>query len=798
MSSPFSVSFANPSRVLGFAGELLSPLRILRLTIWPLAVFALIAGAYNWYDLQANLDRALSTFNFFQNLLISMVTANLISRLVMGMTMSYMGVPPHEFGLRLLFGVIPRFYVSTAAIQALDFPQQRVCYAAPLLTRLGLFAFGVLIWVLMRRGGTGAADAALVLGATGLGAFLFTANPLWRADGYMWMTAYFRMPDLREQSYRLLSLILRGKPIPEMLSRREIRGLLFYAVVSIVFTTVLILLILSTVAFALEEQFRGTGVVMFAAILAMVMAFLISRRSRGRERPVQKRRERAVETSRRGDISCYTTPKDISDEAEPDGSEAMAQQHTGKSNRKRQDAAKNRPDETSSELEDLLGQQAAPGDAAATADLDAELEKILGPSAAAPAPKSEFDEILDAALTALPAADPEPVAAAQAPAQSPAPRQGADGRRRQPPQSPPRASDNLDHVLKIGKARRTRGSRLRALLIWALLLGGIYWVAIQPYPFSVGGEFFVSPLERVQVRARTNGEITRIHVNEGDWVTEGQVLAELSDWEEAGTVALLEADLERLEAQLASLLEAPREEEIRVAEQDINAASAREAQALAEKNRQEGLVQAGAAAQKSLEEAETLLSLATAMREQAEARLALLKSDASESELAAARASIARKTEEIELSKLRLKHTKILAPADGQVVSAMQKIAVGTFLREGDLLAELTDSSVVMAEIEVPETEIDEASIGAEVTMKLWRRPDEVITGTVQRVAPVAEEREFGRVVRVIVEVPNPDGKISRNLTGYGKIIVDERPVWEVFSRVFIRFFKIEIWSWLP
>lgn len=793
MSSPFSVSFANPSRVLSFAAEVFAPLRLLRFLIWPLAVFALIAGYYNWYDLKTNLDLALSTFSFFQNLLISMITANLLSRLVMGMTMSYIGIPPHQFGLRLLFGVIPRFYVSMAAIQALDYPQQRMCYAAPLLTRLALFAVGVLTWVLMRRGGTGAADAALVLGATGLGAFLFTANPLWRADGYMWMAAWFRMPDLREQSYRLLGLILRGKPIPEMLSRREIRGLLFYAVISIAFTTALIMLVLSTVAFALEEQFRGTGVAMFAAIMAMVMAFFINRRNQNREKPVQKRRVRAVETSHRNDISCYTTPKVISDEAEPSSSGYMAQKRAGKSNPRQQDKARKQPDANASELDDILGDASAEP-ARAPASLDDELESILGPVAASPKPQSEFDEILDAALTTLPASPPDP--APQSETAPPHPKRPV--RKDKPAPAPPRASDAFDDMFKIGKAKRTRGSRLRALLIWALLLGGLYWVAIQPYPFSVGGEFFVSPLERVQVRARTNGEITRIHVNEGDWVKEGQVLAELSDWEEAGTVALLEADLLRLEAQLASLLEEPREEEVRVAEQDIKAAIAREAQAQAEKNRREGLVQAGAATRKSFEEAETLLSLAIAMREQAEARLALLQSDASESEVAAAKASIARKKEEIELGKLKLKYTKILAPADGQVVSTMQKIAVGTFLREGDLLAEITDSSVVMAEIEVPETEIDEAAIGAEVTMKLWRRPDDVLTGIVQRVAPVAEEREFGRVVRVIVEVPNPDGKISRNLTGYGKIIVEERPVWEVFTRVFVRFFKIEIWSWLP
>lgn len=785
MSSPFSVTFANPSRVLTFAGDLLSPIKGLRHLILPLALFALIAGYFNWYELKENLDLALSTFSFVQNLVISMLTANLLSRLVMGMTMAYLGIAPPEFGMRLLFGVIPRFYVSTGQIRRLDYPQQRICYAAPLLTRLALFAFGTLFWVLTRRGGTGAADAALVLGSTGLGAFLFTLNPMWRADGYHWMAAWFRMPDLREQSYRLLGLILRGKPIPEMLSARAIRGLLFYAVMSIGFTTALVLLVFSAVAFALEEQFRGTGVVMFAAILSMSLAWLINRRNSGKGKPTQKKPHRTVETSHRSGVSCYKAPKVIVDEAEPKGSEQMAHQKAGTHEPRQRSEITSESDVPNSDLDAILGD--GPSQPPETASVDVDLEDILGPVPHTPKPKDEFDEILDAALSTQADSKSE---ATSAPAPTP--------ETTQPPKRQARPSDHLDTVLKLDKARRTKSSRLRRLAIWVLILSVLYFVAIQPYPFTVGGDFFVRPLERTQVRARTNGEIIQVNVNEGDWVSENQVLALLSNWEEKSNVEIEKADLVRLEANLETLIADPKPEEIELAKQVLQAAQFREKLAEGEKVRKESLAEIGATTQKSLEEAETAYSLAVNVREQAEARLNLLQSPVSESEVEAARANILRKQEELALSKLRLGHTEIRAPAAGQVVSTMQKISVGAFLREGDLLAELADSRVVLAEIEVPETEIDEAVIGAEVVMKLWRTPDKVITGTVKRVAPVAEEREFGYVVRVIVEVPNPDGRINRNLTGYGKIIVEDRPVWEVFSRVFIRFFKIEIWSWLP
>lgn len=792
MSSPFSLTLANPSRVLSLAADLLSPLRVLAILVWPAALLAAIAGYFNWYDLSRNLELALSTFTFLQNLLVSMLTANLLSRLVMGVTMAAQGIPPQEFGIRLLFGVIPRFYVSTAQIRQLDFPQQRRCYAAPLLTRLGLFAIGVLTWVLLRRGGTGAADAALVLGATGLGAFLFTLNPIWRADGYHWMAAWFRMPDLREQSYRLLGLILRRKQIPEMLSARAIRGLLFYALASIVFTAVLISLILSSVAYGLEQQYRGAGVIMFALILSMMLAFLISRRNRKGGKSRREKPRSVARASHRATVSCYKPATHETGEAEPGSPEQMARNTARKTKRDSGDVNPAQSADLDAILPASTGGTEA-GDAPGQSDRDPELEAILG-APGKPAPKNEFDEILDAALNPAPKAGEAPVASPPSPPTKEPEKPAKTG------QSParPKVSDNLDNVLRIGKAKRTKGSTLRKLLVWAVLLAGLYYVAIQPYPFTVGGDFIVQPVERTQVRARTEGEIVELNITEGDWVEQSQVMAVLSNWDEERDIAIIEADLARLRADLETLTAGPKPEEIALAEQELKAAETKVTQARQELERKQQLFESNTVSQKALEDAQGGYDLAVAEREQAAARLELLNAPTLDSEIAAARASIERKQQELTFGKLQLEHTNIRAPASGQVVSTMENVSVGMFLREGDLFAELADNRTVMAEIEVPETEIDEAAIGAEVTLKSWSSPDESISGTVKRTAPVAEEREFGRVVRVIVEVPNPDGRLSRNMTGFGKIIVDERPVWEVFTRVFVRFFRIEIWSWLP
>ena len=71
-------------------------------------------------------------------------------------------------------------------------------------------------------------------------------------------------------------------------------------------------------------------------------------------------------------------------------------------------------------------------------------------------------------------------------------------------------------------------------------------------------------------------------------------------------------------------------------------------------------------------------------------------------------------------------------------------------------------------------------------------------SGSVVSVAPSAEQREYGLVVRVMTDIPNDDGFLKSQMTGYAKITGRDMPVWEAFSRMLVRYFKIEMWSWIP
>jgi len=141
----------------------------------------------------------------------------------------------------------------------------------------------------------------------------------------------------------------------------------------------------------------------------------------------------------------------------------------------------------------------------------------------------------------------------------------------------------------------------------------------------------LEPKEYVDVGAQVSGQLSRLHVEIGDKVTRGQLIAEIDPRIYASRVAADQARLNSLEAQLA--------------EQNAQIVYARQVR---DRNRQ--LIAARAVSREALEESESALRVA-------EARAASLKAQIDE-----ARSTLAG-------DETNLGYTKIYAPMDGTVAS---------------------------------------------------------------------------------------------------------------------------------
>ncbi|MCU0838483.1 MAG: efflux RND transporter periplasmic adaptor subunit [Rhodospirillales bacterium] len=337
-----------------------------------------------------------------------------------------------------------------------------------------------------------------------------------------------------------------------------------------------------------------------------------------------------------------------------------------------------------------------------------------------------------------------------------------------------------------------------ARLFWAVLLVAALSVAFLPYEYETGGSFRVLPSDQHAVAVRTDGEVTAVFVREGDWVEAGQVLAQLSAWDEERDLAVTRAELEKAQANLDDLEARPKPEQIALAQRQVESVRSVVAFSKAELDRADYLHRSGSGSLQALEKARTTLDQNVANLNVAIANLDLIKSGATAAELDAARAEVRRLAHTLDYRRDQLERTRVRAPTAGRVITPNAHLLTGKYLTNGQPFLELEDTRVVQVEIEVPETDLSLVEIGDDVRIRAWSYTDRIIAGAVTGIAPAVDVREFGSVVRVNADIPNDEGELKSGMTGYAKIAGGEMPVWRAYLSLFVRFFDVEVWSWIP
>ena len=102
----------------------------------------------------------------------------------------------------------------------------------------------MIFWAALRSvGGGGVADAFVLLAHVAFFAFLWSAVPLVKNDGYQWMALLLGQPQLRQRSLNFLGMRLRGKPAPPDMSAADQTCALLFALANIIFLAGVVILI---------------------------------------------------------------------------------------------------------------------------------------------------------------------------------------------------------------------------------------------------------------------------------------------------------------------------------------------------------------------------------------------------------------------------------------------------------------------------------------------------------------------------------------------------------------------------
>lgn len=207
-----------------------------------------------------DLHRFRGGFSYLGLLLAHLLTVNLLRCVVQGIVCAGYRAPVPEFGIRLRFGVLPRFYIDKRAVRNLERRAKMWIYATSPLLRLVLITVGMLLWAQFRDTGSSLATLGAWAAHAGFIGLLFVSIPLWKSDGYNWLAALLGLhPRFREHSLRTLFHALLRRPLPAEVpaSRRPL-----YMACGLAFAvgwTFLLVKICTAVVRGLEQSFPRVG-----------------------------------------------------------------------------------------------------------------------------------------------------------------------------------------------------------------------------------------------------------------------------------------------------------------------------------------------------------------------------------------------------------------------------------------------------------------------------------------------------------------------------------------------------------
>jgi multidrug resistance efflux pump len=334
---------------------------------------------------------------------------------------------------------------------------------------------------------------------------------------------------------------------------------------------------------------------------------------------------------------------------------------------------------------------------------------------------------------------------------------------------------------------------------FAILIGigaALYFIRTD---LRIAGSFYVLPVHNCDVRAEVEGIVQHIYVDEGQTLKKGDLIAQLSDRDWRAELTKTTAQTRETEAHLKLLQAGPRLEEVELARTTLTKTQELLDYSIIHLKMDAELYKADVLSDREMQLTREKVALRRKEMQEANDKLKLLEAGSRLEDIEAAAAELNRLNAHLAYVQEQLTLLKVHTPVDGTVTTYKPRDKIGQAVKKGDLIAEVHELRKVTVEIAVPEKEIAEVSVGQKVILKARAYPLDSFEARVTAIAPVANEPEqtrTDRTIRVRTELENPKLLLKPEMTGQAKIYCGERRLLEIVGRRFVRFFKVDFWSW--
>ncbi len=145
----------------------------------------------------------------------------------------------------------------------------------------------------------------------------------------------------------------------------------------------------------------------------------------------------------------------------------------------------------------------------------------------------------------------------------------------------------------------------------------------------------------------------------------------------------------------------------------------------------------------------------------------------------------------------QLARTQIAAPFEGLVVSGDLSQSLGTSVKRGQVLFEVSPLNAYRVVLEVDEGEIGNVLAGQKGSLLLTSIPGEVFPFAVSHLTPIVVSREGRSYFRVEALLGRTSDRLRPGMEGVAKIEVGSRKLIWIATHKLIDWMRLTLWSWI-
>jgi HlyD family secretion protein len=284
----------------------------------------------------------------------------------------------------------------------------------------------------------------------------------------------------------------------------------------------------------------------------------------------------------------------------------------------------------------------------------------------------------------------------------------------------------------------------------------------------VTAEGVLYPIAQATIVPKISAPVRTFHVNRGDHVRQGQLLAELESRDLAAAVAEAKSQYEQAQSAFRATTNASLPEDIRKAQLDVDTAKqALDAAQKVYESRQE-LLRQGAIARRSVDEANLAYVEAKNQLEAAQRHLDTLQNVGRQEQTANAQAQMDAAKARYDAAQAQLSYARIESPIDGVVTD--RPLYAGEMATPDKPLITVMDASRVVARVNVPNAQLSFIKIGQVGAISSESVPGE-LDGKVTVISPALDPNST--TAEVWVEANNPNGEFHPGSTVQVSIITE-------------------------